>query len=551
MPPSRRSPGWPLLAIVAFGIAGIVLAWFAFGRSLTTSDNGPPSRYVEAVVGEPARINPLFAYLNDADRDLTSLIFSGLTRLGPNGQVLPDLAESWDVAPDGKSVTFHLRHGVTWHTSVAFTSADVIFTYHLLADPKLEVDPDQASLWRQVNCTAPDDFTVTCALPEPFSPFMAYTTIGIIPRHILESTDAAALFNNSFNQAPVGTGPYRLAQYDRSRIVLKANANYYLGAPHIPEIDLRFYPDTASATTGAIRGEVDGLLLDSAASQDNFDALASAGRLKQYTADRSAYTILYLNNSQPPLNEKPVRIAIAETIDIDSIISKVLGGRAVRDDSPIVPGTWAYDPNLTPYPHDVGNARHLLDDAGWKLPDGQDVRSRDGTDLNISLVTDQDPLRGAVADAIAQQLRDSGIGATVDREDSSKLIQAYLIPRKYQAAIFGWEPGPDPDPYPAWHSSQTAGNGRNLAAFANDSADKALEDARRTWDIPGRQQLYYTFQDIFHSETPSVILYCPVYTYFVTDQIKGVQLGTMFGTGSRFRNVQDWTFDRTASSPAP
>lgn len=543
LPPSRHGPGWPLLAVLVLGVLAVLAAWFAVTGPLTGSDKGGRQRYVEAVVGEPTRISPLFAYLNDADRDLTSLVFSGLTRLGQRGEVLPDLAESWDIGDDSKSVTFHLRAGVVWHTGVAFTSADVIFTYSLLADPNVRSDPDQAPLWRQVKCAAPDDLTVTCQLPEPFSPFMAYTTVGIVPKHLLEGADAASLFENPFNRAPVGTGPYRLLQFDPSSVVLQANDKYYLGAPGIPQVELRFYQDPAGATAGMVRGDVDGLLLDSTASQSDYDTLTSLSRVRGYNANRSAYTILYLNNGTPPLNEKPVRQAIAETIDIDAVIGDILGGRAARADSPIIPGTWAFNPDVKSYKHDKADAGDLLDEAGWTLPEGKDVRERNGAEFRLSLMTDQDPARGAIAEEVTRQLAEAGIAATVVREDSASLVRDFLVPRQYQAAIFGWDPGPDPDPYSAWHSSQATGNGRNLATFTNDQADHIMEEARLTWDLDQRQRLYFTFQNVVHDEVPSILLFYPVYTYFVSSDVKGVELGTLFGASSRFRNVHEWSFD--------
>ncbi len=546
LPPSRRGPGWPLIAILGAGVVALGVVWFAFGGPLTGSDGEGTDRYVEAVVGAPSRINPLFAYLNDADRDLATLVFSGLTRLSQDGGVLPDLAASWDQSSDGRSVTFHLRPGIVWHTGVTFTSADVLFTYNLLADTNLQGDPDQAPLWRQLKCSAPDDLTVLCELPEPFAPFLAYATMGIVPQHILQGTDAASLFNSPFNQAPVGTGPFRLAQLDQTHAVLKANPSYHLGAPALNEIDFRFYPNGSSAAADIVRGEADGVLLDSGASQSDFDTLTSTSGLKAYTANRTAYTVLYLNNGRAPLNDKSVRQAIAETVDIDALIGEILGGRAVRANSPIVPGTWASNPEIQSYKHDPGEARKLLEEAGWKLPPEGDVRQRDNVELRISLMTDLDPLRGAIADEIARELADIGIAATVARQDSTDLIRDFLIPRQYQAAIFGWEPGPDPDPYPAWHSSQASGNGRNLAAFQNEEADKIMEEARRTTDLDRRQQLYYTFQAIFHDNVPSVLLYYPVYTYFVREKVKGIELGTLFYPSSRFGNVQQWRLEKTA-----
>lgn len=536
----RRGSQWPLLLVLTAGTIILAAAWFTLAGPLDDGGEEEPSRYVEAIVGSPARINPLFAPLNDPDRDLASLIFSGLTRLGPTGEILPDLAQSWEVSEDGLTYTFHLRPDVLWHTGSPFTAADVLFTFDLLAEPDLAADPTLSDLWRQVSCQSLDDLTVQCQLPSPYAPFLSFTTIGILPKHVLEGTDPSQLSDSPFNQAPVGTGPYRLAQIDQTRAILVANDNYYLGRPRIDEIEFRFYPDYSTAAAALSRGEVQGLLLGPAASQSDFDLLTSTSGLRAYTTNPTAYTVLYLNNERPPFDDKLVRRAVAYAVDIDAIIGNLLEGRAVRAISPIVPGTWAANPDLEPYPYDPGEARRLLAEAGWE--EGENgLRIKDGTELRVTLMTDEDPLRGALADEIARQLEDVGFQVAVVRQGASQLVQDFLLPRQYQAAIFGWDPGPDPDPYPAWHSSQVADQGRNIAAYISDEADRVLEEARKTTDLDKRQALYFTFQQIFYEDVPSLLLYYPLYTYFVSEQVEGIQLGTLFNSGSRFANVHQWT----------
>jgi peptide/nickel transport system substrate-binding protein len=273
------------------------------------------------------------------------------------------------------------------------------------------------------------------------------------------------------------------------------------------------------------------------------DELNSASGLKTYVANRTAYTALYLNNGAAPLNDQAVRAAIAQAIDIDGILEEVLGSRASRATSPMVPGSWAFNPQVESYEHDDGDARDLLEGAGWVLPENGDIRIKNGDELRITILADHDPVRTALAEHIAEELEDVGFGVTVTPEDSAVLVRDYLIQREYQAAIFGWDQGLDPDPYPAWHSSQAAANGRNLADYQSEEADSLMEEGRRTFDLDQRQSLYYTFQEIFHDDVPSVILCYPVYNYFVRDGVDGIELGTLFNTGSRFNNVYEWTLD--------
>ncbi len=561
--PSGHSFGWPLLLILAIGVASLAGAWFTFAEPLNESKSKPTLRYIEAVVGEPSRVNPLFAHLNDADRDLVSLTFSGLTRLGAGSEVLPDLAEKWEISEDGKIINFRLRSGVTWHDGSEFTSADVVFTYNLLRDPDLQGDPDQAALWRQVKCEAPAKLLVACRLPAPFAPFLAYAAIGILPKNPLKGVTGKAMFDSPFNQAPVGTGPFRLAQLDEEHAVLVRHGKYHLSQPDVAdpsparstdligEIDLVFFPDIPSAAAAVVRGEAQGILLDSSAGQDDFETISSLARIKSYSANRSAYTALYLNNNSPPLNEAPVRRAIALAIDLDAIIDSGLGGRAQKAGTPIAPGSWAFNGDLEPPKQDLAQARTLLEEEGWLISDGSEARFRNDIELAISIITDRDPLRAFIARAISEQLAEIGLKVTVEQQDSATLISDFLAPREYEAAVFGFDSGADPDPYPAWHSSQAAGNGRNLAGYSDEEADALMENARTTDDLDERQRLYFTFQQLFRDDIPSIILYYPAYTYFATEQVEGVQLGVLVYESSRFRNAHEWSFSAAPDLRAP
>jgi peptide/nickel transport system substrate-binding protein len=535
-----------VLGLLAAALVFAGALWFALGEALSGGDGEETSQYTEAVVGTPSRINPLFAYLNDADQDLVALVFSGLTRLSQDGTVIPDVAESWEVSPDGRLVTFRLRSGATFHTGTPLTAADAVFTYNLLADPAIQADPDQAPLWRQVHCGDPDPMTVRCELPAPFAPFLAYASVGILPKSLLESTGAPGMLDSPFNQSPVGSGPFRLAQLAGSRAVLEAHPGYHLGTPALEEMVLEFYPDSAAAVASVVRGKAEGILVDSAIPEEDRDELSSTSDLNAYGANRTAYTALYMNGTRPPFNEDAVRQAVAAAVDVDTIIGDVLGGYAARATTAMVPGTWAFNPDIEAYEHNRAAAGATLEEAGWLLADDADVREKNGNLLEVTLLTDRDPVRTALAERVAEDMRDAGFAVMVEAKDSANLINESLLPRNYQAAIFGWDQGLDPDPYPAWHSSQASGNGRNLAEYRSEDADAVMEDGRRTFDLDERQSLYYSFQTIFHDDAPSLILYYPLYTYYLRDNVEGVELGTLFTTGSRFRNVNEWSVGETA-----
>jgi peptide/nickel transport system substrate-binding protein len=201
---------WQVI-VLAFGL--LLIAAFIIYRIL--GGGGPPTppevhvtvteTYTEAIVGKPVWANPLLA-ISQADRDLVSLVFSGLTRVDEYGQPAPDLAESWEVSPDGLSYTFHLRPDVTWHDGTPFTADDVAFTMSLLRDPDFPGPADLAAFWRTVETYAEEPSTVKFVITQPLAAFPEYAGIGILPAHLLAGIAAADLPQDPFNAKPVGTG---------------------------------------------------------------------------------------------------------------------------------------------------------------------------------------------------------------------------------------------------------------------------------------------------------------------------------------------------------
>lgn len=531
---------WPI-AVVAAVIGSLVVVWFALANPFSDSD-GEREYYSEAIIGSPLNVNPLLASLNDVDRDLSSLVFSGLTRLGPHGEIEPDLAESWQVSGDGLTYTFKLRSGVEWQSGVEFTAQDVLSTYSLLAATDFPGDPALSQFWREVNCSAPETLMVECRLPDPFGAFLSSTTIGILPQYALQGTPASGLLDAAFNRSPVGTGPYRLVRISQNSALLERYKAYHLGQPDIEDVEMKFYPDVQSAMAAFFQGDVMGLAVGPNVSQEDLVALTSPGDVRVFTANRTGYTAFYMNNLQPLFSDVRVRQALSYAIDRDAIIGGLLIGRAVRADSPIPPGTWAYNSDIPEYAFNQGKAKSLLDEAGWVTANGG-IRQKDNRRLEFGIITDSDPVRRAIAQEISRELAEINVSVTVLSLGSTDLVKDFLLPLVYETAIFGFDPGYDPDPYPAWHSSQTTGEGLNLAGYVSKSSDDILEKARQLTDPQTRRELYLRFQENFAKDAPSLLLYYPVYSYVIDKSVRDVQVGTLFDLSSRFANIHQWKID--------
>lgn len=533
--PSR----WPLLLALSAGIAAMVVFWYVATRPSGEQVPAPGGVYVEGIAGAPALINPLFAPLNAVDADLASLIFSGLVRLGPDGHIVPDLAESWEVNDDGTTYTFHLRRGLLWHDGEAFSSADVAFTVRAIQDPNFRGDPSLAELFRDAEVSTPDPLTIAITLPQPFAPFLAHATVGILPEHLLAGLDADQLEGADFNQHPIGTGPFRLTHISVQAAVLESYPSYHLGQPYLERLELRFLRDDGELLTALRAEQIDGALFGPGLSSDDLAFIESQDYLASYEMHTTAYLVIYLNQQFDPFQDPAVRRALQHALDRPAVAQAALAGQALPMDSPIPPGTWAYRATPDAHRFDLAQAETLLDEAGWRVGSGG-IREKDGKPLRFTLATNDEPPRVAAAQEIARQWGDLGIQATVITGGATELLQDVLMPRKFEAALFGLEVGPDPDPYPLWHSTQASEKGRNLADFSHPEADRLMEEARLTTDVTERVFLYQSFQEIFAEEIPILLLYSPTYNYVVDRHIQGVEPGVLFSPASRFHNVHLW-----------
>ncbi len=489
--------------------------------------------YTEGIVGSPMAANPLYAPFSDADNDLAALVYAGLTRLGPEGAVLPDLAERWDIDEQGRRYRFYLRPGVQWHDGSPFSAADVVYTIKLIQAPNFAGSPDLAALWKTVSVTQVDPLTVQMTLANPFAPFLRYTTLGILPAHIngVESGTGTSL--------PVGAGPFRVVEAVADRMTLVANPTHHFGRPYLDRIILRFYPDQPTALSALEQRQIQGVLVRPVLDHETVARLRSNGLWRAYSGMRPSYTGLFLNLTLPLFQDKAVRQALLYGLDRERIVRESLEGQAIVAGSPIPVGSWAYDSSISPYPYDQEHARQLMEEAGWSIGEGG-VRRKGQQDLRFQLATTTDPARMLVAQEVARQWRELGVAADVLTAPPVTLLQDTVVPRRFQALLFGLDVGYDPDAYPVWHSSQRGVDSFNVASYSSAKADALLEQARLTTDEARRFDLYRQFQEVFAEDVPSLLLYYPVYSYFVDKSVRGIELGLLFEPSSRFANVVQW-----------
>jgi len=534
--------------LAVLGIALVFLVLFQFVSTVPVEPTPEVQivrggTYVEGVVGYSETINPILAPrmapANPVDQDLSSLVFEGLTSLDASGQISPALALDWEVSEDGSVYEFRLRQGVTWHDGAPFSADDVAFTVQAIQDPDYEGDPNLNALWRNVSVFEVDNYTVRFTLDEPFPSFLYYTTIGLLPAHLLGNVPAAGLARHPFStEAPVGTGMFQVESIAPDRVILSANPSYWGTKPQLDGMEFWFYGTWDALLTDYELGEVHGF---HPSNLEELLGLVGLPDLRLYAAPTAGYGIAFLNlqrDSVAFFQEQEVRQALLYGIDRQMLIDDILGGQGLVAHSPIVPMSWAYDPAIRQYSYDPERAIGLLDSVGWMDSNGDRVRDRDGTDLAFTLLVGDDPLAVQLAEAMSRQWQAIGIGVEL-RPVSTDVANRFVRSRNFDAALVEVDLTADTDPYPLWHSTQIE-SGQNFAGFQNEEADLVMEAIRSTTDAERQLELYHEFQRIFAEQVPSLLLYYPIYTYAVSSEVNGVQLAPLLHNSDRFRNVEDW-----------
>jgi peptide/nickel transport system substrate-binding protein len=540
-------------AILTFTGIAMTMAFLGFlsfsQTTVTVPDVG--GTYIEGIAGIPQFINPLLAQYNQVDQDLSALIFDGLTRFNGQGELEPDLAKSWTISDDGLVYVFKLRTDIRWQDNQPLTAADVIFTVGLMQDPDFPGVPYLGNLWRTVTVEQLDDYTIRFSLAEPFPAFADFTTIGILPQHLLKDMSARELLNHPFNLKPVGTGPFKLDEVTTEFARLSVNPVFAGPKPRLTSLELRFYPSYQETISAYQAGEVLGI---SAVPPQAIPTVETIESLNLFTARMSGYEIIYLNLQDPAnapfFQDVAVRQALMLALDRQAIIDQALHGQGLLANGPIRSWSWAYNLNQPIINFDPAKANTLLDEAGWRDTDNDGLRDKEGRPLVFNLLTSDDPDRVKVAETASKQWRQVGIGASVEVVGAG--LGDRLAKHQFQAALAEVLLTGDPDPYPFWHQTQIEG-GQNYAGWSSDNASMLLEQARTVADKGRRNDFYFEFQRIFAEELPSLILFHPVYTYGVNREVHDVQLAPMTNPNDRFRTIANWYLltRRIISSEAP
>lgn len=531
-----------IFSFLIFIIIGGFISWGTIAYfSLTKPVAKQGGSYTEGIIGQPLYVNPLLSQSSETDADLTRVIYSGLLKLNGNGNLIGDLAKSWDISSDQKTYTLHLKENAVWHDGEKLNADDVFFTISILRDPAYK-SPLRYN-WQGVAIKQIDDHTLAFELKKSYFGFLNNLTVGILPKHIWENVAPEKFALADYNLEPVGSGPYKFYDFQKDSsgnilsYELRSFENYFSNRPYISKITFNFYPNEDSAIEAYNKKEILGI---SGISPEKISRLKTAGSAAIYEIAIPRYFSVFFNqNKSVALADSEVRKALVCAVNRQEIIEKVLSGKGVNINSPFLPQMKEYAGDIERCDSDIEEANKILEEAGWKLSENG-IREKDGTKLEFRIFTTDWPELAQTADILKSQWKEIGASAEVNVLTISDLQQNYIRPREYDALLFGQATSLNPDPCPFWCSSQKRDPGLNLSFFGDDEVDKILEEAREISDENERIEKYRRFQEIIKNKNPAAFLYSPLYLYSVNRQVKGLELKSLNAPSQRFSEINKW-----------
>jgi ABC-type transport system substrate-binding protein len=559
--------------------------------------------YTEAVVGFPLRINPIIPD-SEVDRDIASLIYTGLMQYGDEQKLELDLAESYEISEDNKTYTFKLRKDVLWHDGEPFTAYDVAYTFELIQNER--VNSAFYVTFQGIQIDVVDEHTLSFVLQEPFVPFLSTLTVGILPEHIWGNVDQDRIHLAQSNIRGIGTGQYKYTKLKKNdggillNYTITRNENFYGKKPFIDEFVFKFFAEYEDAIQHIREKKVDALHFVPHEFRDKVERK----HIVLHDLQLPQYTALFFNFKNDLLAESDIRDALSNAIDKKRIMHGAIGDEGKIIASPILPGFPGYDDTLKIQDYSLDKANELLDEdysrissddyrkkleesrfEEWEqlyeeehpepeevdvtstvkyteekvqaqeqakidivaaldieLSEGQTFYRQDDDEnvLSLRLVTADTEEYRKASEIIAGLWQDIGINIDIQYIPIKTIARETIKKRNYDVLLYGMILGSDPDQYPFWHSSQVSTPGLNLSGYDSADVDKILDAIRTESDIDKITEQYKQLQTELLEDKPALFLYTPTYTYATVDTVQGFRFERIFNPSDRFLHVDEW-----------
>ena len=480
----------------------------------------PGGTMIDAMTGEPSGLIAMIAGESAASA-IAGNLFNSLLKYDKNLDLTGELAQSWEVSADQRTITFHLKPNLKWSDQRPLTSADVLFTWQKVTDDNTRT-PYGSDFKLVSKAETPDAKTFRVTYAVPYAPALdTWAGLHILPKHLLQDQD---INNTAFARHPVGSHYYKLSDWKNGQY-LKLSRNPYAsqGQANIEHLLSRIIPDKAAQFLELSADNIDSMALNPIQYARIFPSRADLSKdIGLYKELGNSYSYMGFNLKRKPFDDVRVRQAINYAIDKQEIIDGVLLGLGEPVASPYKPGTRWSNPNLQPYPYDPIKARALLREAGFADTNGDGILEKDGKPFSFEILTNQNKEREMTAVLIQRRLKEVGIEVNIRVLEWASFLGRFIKPKQFDAVVLGWSLSLDPDQYGIWHSSQQAPGQFNFISYSNPQADKLLEAGRIELNPDKRMKIYHAFSKTLLEDSPVIYLSAGYGLSAIHKRVKGI-----------------------------
>jgi len=481
------------------------------------------------LVGEPGTLN---AVLQSGlpEQQVLQYLSRNLLDFDSRLNLVPGLAERYQVSADGREVRLTIRSDALWEDGSPVTARDAAFTIHRIVDPAVASPVFKPVFEGLVSVEALDDRSLVAKFREPY----AYHAMAFVLPLLPEKRYSGKKFARAReNRAPLSDGPYRLVSWKpQDAIILERNPRYFGPPGHFDRVQFRILPESSVAYRALVAGDLDETQIDESlkerATRDpDFNRCCRV--VEFYNLD---YNYIAVNNRSPLFSDARVRRAVTMLLDRPAIVRNLFRGSARIISGPWAPDSPGYDASVRPLPFDPAGAARLLAEAGWRDSNGDGTLDRAGKEFDFELLVSAGSNIGRQIDEmLAAELARVGVKARVRPLEWASFIER-IDAGDFEAASLAWSASdPNPDPFPYWHSSQWPPRGLNSGFYRNPEADRLMEEARRQMTEDERIRIYHRLHAIFRDDAPAVFVTNASAKYAFRRQIGGLVTSPIGFTG--------------------
>ncbi|MCX7868843.1 MAG: peptide-binding protein, partial [Terrimicrobiaceae bacterium] len=402
-------------------------------------------------------------------------------------------------------ILFDLRRDVRWHDGQPFTSRDAVYTYQAIMDDAT-ASPRKPDFEPVLRVEAPSPHQFRVIYRQPFSPAVLSWMMPMLPAHILEGTTPEWQAAN-FDRRPVGTGPFRFAEWRTNQFVLVVRNPDYFDAPG-PWLDgmvFRVLADQLALRLAFETRQVDFWGVDPWA----VGGFEKDSRFDLFSMPGNSYTYVGWNLRNPLFEDLRVRQALAHAVNVPAMVKFILFGHGVQSTGIFTPQMWFFNPEVEPLRYDPAHARELLKEAGW-VPGPDGILTKDGRRFSFTLITNNgNETRRDIATLVQDDLRRLGIEVKIELYEWAVFLRNFINKGSFDAMVLGWALGFDFDQYQIWHSSQTNPEQLNVVGYKNSEVDRLLEDLRQEYNRRRIIAMAGRLQEIIYHDQPYLFLFVP------------------------------------------